>query len=316
MATPKPTAHDRQSQIMSRSLRGALRGLMRRPDELRYHVIRETWSAIKRFGADRIENIEIREIVGAEDAVVETYLDDPNRGVIATVCRVAEAGTFFEIGTNRGRTAWTVARNNPTVQVYTLDLPHKDAVDSAVFALNESDLNFFRADWDRGDAYRDTAEAERIETLLGDSATFDYTPYHGRMDVVLVDGAHSYEYVRSDTEHALKMLSEPRHDPVGRLSRFARCLPTPHRYRAGARRAAVPHHRHPPRDVHTTADRQTPDCRGAQQAARGGVASPRTSHSATTQVLGIAGGTIKNMTIWRQKYVMESTMNRAFLCSS
>ena len=208
MATPKPTAHDRQSQIMSRSLRGALRGLMRRPDELRYHVIRDTWSAIKRFGADRIENIEIREIVGAEDAVVETYLDDRNRGVIATVCRAAEATTFFEIGTNRGRTAWTVARNNPAVQVYTLDLPHKDAVDSAMFALNESDLNFFRADWDRGDAYRDTAEAERIETLLGDSATFDYTPYHGRMDVVLVDGAHSYEYVRSDTEHALKMLSE------------------------------------------------------------------------------------------------------------
>ena len=91
MATPKPTAHDRQSQIMSRSLRGALRGLVRRPDELRYHVIRETWSAIKRFGADRIENIEVREIVGAEDAVVETYLDDRNRGVIATVCRAAEA---------------------------------------------------------------------------------------------------------------------------------------------------------------------------------------------------------------------------------
>jgi hypothetical protein len=28
------------------------------------------------------------------------------------------------------------------------------------------------------------------------------------MDVVYVDGAHSYEYVRSDTENALRMLSE------------------------------------------------------------------------------------------------------------
>jgi hypothetical protein len=208
MATPKPTAHDSQSQVMSRTLRGALRGLVRRPDELRYHVIRQTWSAIKRFGAERIENIEIREILGAEDAVVETYLDDPNRGVIAAVCRAAEAKTFFEIGTNRGRTAWTVARNNPAVQVYTLDLPHKAAVDSAVLGMNESDLRYFRPEWNRGDAYRDTAEAERIETLLGDSATFDYTPYLGGMDVVHVDGAHSFEYVRSDTERALKMLSE------------------------------------------------------------------------------------------------------------
>jgi hypothetical protein len=208
VATSTPTAKDRQSQTVPRTLRGALRGIVRRPGELRYHVIREVWSTMKRFGVDRIENIELREIAGAQDAVVETYVDDRNRGVIATVCRAAQAGTFFEIGTNRGRTAWTVARNNTDIQVYTLDLPHKDALGSTVFAQNKSDLAFFRAGWDRGEAYRDTVEAQRIETLLGDSATFDYTPYLGRMDVVLVDGAHSYEYVCSDTANALRMLSE------------------------------------------------------------------------------------------------------------
>jgi hypothetical protein len=208
MAASKPKTNDRQTRTIPRTLRGALRGIVRRPDELRSHLIREAWSTMKRFGAERIENIELREIVGAQDAVVETYLDDRNRGVVATVCRAAEARTFFEIGTNRGRTAWTVARNNPDTQVHTLDLPDKEALDGTVFALNESDRVFFRAAWDRGEAYLDTSEAERIETLLGDSATFDYAQYLGRMDVVLVDGAHSYEYVRSDTTNALRMLSD------------------------------------------------------------------------------------------------------------
>ncbi|MBD3183553.1 class I SAM-dependent methyltransferase, partial [Candidatus Poribacteria bacterium] len=42
--------------------------------------------------------------------------------------------------------------------------------------------------------------------LYGDSADFDFSPYFGTMDFVLVDGSHSYEYVLSDTDNALKLL--------------------------------------------------------------------------------------------------------------
>ena len=55
-----------------------------------------------------------------------------------------------------------------------------------------------------------TPYAARITQLYGDSATFDYTPYEGAMDFVFVDGSHSYEYVKSDTRTALKLLK-----PVG-----------------------------------------------------------------------------------------------------
>ena len=37
--------------------------------------------------------------------------------------------------------------------------------------------------------------------------TFDYSPYHGRVDFVFIDGNHSIRYVASDTEQALKMLA-------------------------------------------------------------------------------------------------------------
>jgi predicted O-methyltransferase YrrM len=169
--------------------------------------MRDVWGVVKRFGARKIENVELGQLGPVADTVVETYLDDPNRGVIAALCRALEAKTFFEIGTNRGRTAWTVARNNPDCEVFTLDLPSRASIDQLMLQVNASDRDFFVQAWDRGDAYRGREEEQRITTLEGDSATFDFSPYTGRMDVVFIDGAHSYSYVKNDSERAFRMLA-------------------------------------------------------------------------------------------------------------
>jgi predicted O-methyltransferase YrrM len=199
---------DSNRQIAWRVLSGAARSSLTHRDELRYHVARDGWSTLKRFGATGIDDVEIREIPSVQDATVEGFIDDPNRTVLAALCRGVKARTFFEIGTNRGRTAWTVARNNPEIQVHTLDLPDRDSVDAVALDLNEDDRDFFVEDWDRGEAFAETPEAARIEQLWGDSARFDYSPYEGKIDFIFVDGAHSYSYVRNDTEAALRMLSE------------------------------------------------------------------------------------------------------------
>jgi predicted O-methyltransferase YrrM len=44
---------------------------------------------------------------------------------------------------------------------------------------------------------------DRIHRLFGDSATFDFSPFHNQVDLFFIDGAHSYQYVRNDTEKAL-----------------------------------------------------------------------------------------------------------------
>lgn len=199
---------DGNRQIAARTLSGAIRASVRRPSELRYGVIRDSWSALKRFGATEIENVESREIPSVGDAVVDAYIDDPNRAVLAALCQGLGARTFFEIGTNRGRTAWTVAKNNPELTIYTLDLPDQGAVDEVALDLNESDRDFFVEQWDRGEAFAGRPEAERITQLWGDSARFDFAPFEGAIDVVFVDGAHSYSYVKNDTEAAFRMLSE------------------------------------------------------------------------------------------------------------
>jgi predicted O-methyltransferase YrrM len=199
---------DSNRQIALRALTGAARSSLRNRSELRYHVIRDYWSILKRFGAASIDNVEVREIPCVQEAVIESYLDDPNRAVLAALCRGIEAKTFLEIGTNRGRTAWTVARNNPEIDVYTIDLPEQGSIEAVELDVNESDRDFFVEDWDRGEAFHGTPEEKRITQLWGDSATFDFSPYYGKIDLVFIDGAHSYSYVRNDTEEALKMVTE------------------------------------------------------------------------------------------------------------
>jgi hypothetical protein len=93
--------------------------------------------------------------------------------------------------------------------VFTLDLP---ADERAAFALAPGERQYvdkpqpgarFRA---CGSAWQ--AAARRITQLLGDSATFDWTPYEGRAGLVFVDGSHAYDYVREDSATALRLVAK------------------------------------------------------------------------------------------------------------
>lgn len=42
--------------------------------------------------------------------------------------------------------------------------------------------------------------------LRGDSATFDWSPHVGRAGLVFVDGSHAYDYVRKDSETAMRLV--------------------------------------------------------------------------------------------------------------
>lgn len=82
-----------------------------------------------------------------------------------------------------------------------------DASSATALDLASDDHHFFRPDEATGEAFHDTPEAERITQLWGDSATFDFSPYEGKVDLVYIDGAHTYDYVKADTANALRMLS-------------------------------------------------------------------------------------------------------------
>lgn len=136
---------------------------------------------------------------GASDA--ETWI----LAVLAKQARCA-----FEFGTCTGKTAYLWARNSPdNGRVFTLTLsPHDlatyrhaagDAAEAFQAAREESTFVNF--------VYSGTVAESKITQLYSDSKTFDETPYHGKCDLIFIDGSHAYSYIESDTQKALKMIA-------------------------------------------------------------------------------------------------------------
>jgi predicted O-methyltransferase YrrM len=196
--------HVGNAGILPAVLGGLARKSVRDPGSLRRQLLKSLWIEIKRFSAPNIRNVELAELIGAESPVVEGSVDRHDRFVLAALAQAFSCRAIFEIGTYLGETSWLLAHNDPGAQVFTLDLPGLDGVKTARLEL--TDPEYF-AHWDRGRRFLGTPEASRITPLSGDSATFDFSPYRKRMDLVFIDASHSYSYVRSDTQAALSMLA-------------------------------------------------------------------------------------------------------------
>jgi hypothetical protein len=191
--------------ILSGVVAGATRHSLAAPRSLRTDLFKSVWIELKRFSAPRVRNIQLSDIAGMDRIRVDGPVMRHCSLVVAALGKLLDSKTIFEFGTYRGDTTWLLAHNLPNARVYTLDLPGPEAVSGARLELTDADEYFHR--WDRGARFRGRLEANRISQLFGDSATFDFSPYAGAIDLVYVDASHSYSYVRSDTEAALGMLS-------------------------------------------------------------------------------------------------------------
>jgi predicted O-methyltransferase YrrM len=191
--------------ILPAVLRGAVSQAAADPRRLRTRLLKNLWIELKRFGAPHVVNVEPSSIRGIDGVPVVGPITRQSSLVLCALGALLGCETIFEFGTFRGDTTWLLAHNLPRARVYTLDLRGPDAIDTAQLELTDGAEYFL--EWDRGARFRDTPEAARITRLVGDSATFDFAPYRGTMDLVYVDASHSFSYVKSDTEAALAMLS-------------------------------------------------------------------------------------------------------------
>ena len=140
----------------------------------------------------------------------EAFVTRPSetQTLAALVCHLRPR-TIFEIGTYNGFTTLHFAYNSPDdCKVYTLDLPPDfELKDERNYSYDDlmvvelSKKNIARR------VYKQDPLGRKITELFGDSEKFDFSPYYGKMDVIFIDGNHSYRYVESDTENAFRMLS-------------------------------------------------------------------------------------------------------------
>lgn len=189
--------------------------------------------------------------------------DDYEAWILAVLAK--RARHIFEFGTCTGKTAYLFARNAPEdAEVVTLTLGPEDA--EAYVAGAEDDpkarQGALRQSVFTEFLYSGTPAEAKVRQLFGDSKAFDETPYAGQFDLIFVDGAHAYSYVRSDSEKALRMLRpggiivwhDYRGPGAGRgvwryLNELARRLPLVHI--AGSSLVA---YRSPPSDAAVAAD--------------------------------------------------------------
>ncbi len=101
---------------------------------------------------------------------------------------------YFEIGTWRGESVANVSRyakecntlNEPVSRMKANGLPPE--------IINQ--LRFFSKD------------LVNVNHLEGDSASFDYSDYNSSMDLIFVDGDHTYNGVKNDTEKVLPLIKD------------------------------------------------------------------------------------------------------------
>lgn len=124
---------------------------------------------------------------------------------LCLICQILKPKVVFEIGTLMGYTALHFALNTPSdSKIYTLDLPKNEDVQISFNATYTDDFHINIHSQVDQYCFEKSAVASRITALYGDSAKFDFSPFHGKVDFFFIDGAHSYQYARSDTFKALK----------------------------------------------------------------------------------------------------------------
>lgn len=121
--------------------------------------------------------------------------------VLSLITAYLSPDRVFEIGTASGEGTLLMARQALDARIDTLDLGdatpsfHEQRADPPIVDLDAI-----------GRAYRESPHASSVTQHFGDSVTFDYSPFRGNIDLVFVDGAHTYEFVRADSRTALTLV--------------------------------------------------------------------------------------------------------------
>lgn len=129
--------------------------------------------------------------------------------VIASIVAAYQPKRILEIGTFDGNTTLQMALNAPEeAKIYTLDLPRGEVMTKE--PVLDSDLQFISDEKKNQRKFESTEVAHKIEQHFGDSTKLDFSLFskEGPLDLIFIDGGHSYECVKSDTENALKILSD------------------------------------------------------------------------------------------------------------
>ena len=126
---------------------------------------------------------------------------------IAAIVGEKKPKRLLEIGTFDGNTTLQMALNAPDdALIHTIDLPVGETETKE--PVLESDLQFICDEKKQTRKFQGSTVAHKIQQHFGDSTEYDFSRFteDGPLDFIFIDGGHSYECVKSDTQNALQVL--------------------------------------------------------------------------------------------------------------
>ena len=151
----------------------------------------------------RIPQVALCEIVGKPVIRVDgsySYVDGslPWNDIVALMSLLVDRSprSVVEIGTFNGYTTRLMALNLPEAEIHTIDLPEDYGDNSTGMPKDDWHLISVRR---VGREYLADRSVKNVRQHFGDTAELVFP----RAEAFFIDGAHTYAYVRNDTEKAL-----------------------------------------------------------------------------------------------------------------
>ncbi|HYV22071.1 MAG TPA: hypothetical protein VEN31_05415 [Candidatus Bathyarchaeia archaeon] len=174
--------------VAPRVMAGVIRNSFAHPGGFRAGLLRSLWVEVKRFGAHNVRTIELSRLRGIERIYVDGPVIHHGMLVLSALAALLECETIFDFGPVDALTPALLAHNLASVQIYSFDRPPEAGAWRARASTGSPD--------------------PRITRLSGDSGTFDFSPYSGKIDLVHIDASDRSASLVADTEAAFGMLSE------------------------------------------------------------------------------------------------------------
>ena len=153
-----------------------------------------------------------------QDAIIKSFCitsgnrivgmtSDYEAWIISSISKISK--NIFEFGTCSGKTTYLMGLNSPSdAKIISLTLNPNDSRDlkknikdnkiSYRNIINESIYQKF--------LFSGTSIEDKIEVQFINSLNFDHSKYLNQLDLIFIDGGHTYSIVKSDSEKSFKMI--------------------------------------------------------------------------------------------------------------
>jgi len=125
--------------------------------------------------------------------------------VLIAIAKYIKAKNIMEIGTFNGVTVLNLAANlSSRLKIITVDLPQDFNGD---LGIPRGDINITNRR-KVGVAFKESKFSQYITQVLENSFGLNWSKFNTRFDLIFIDGCHHYNYVKKDTDNALRHLGK------------------------------------------------------------------------------------------------------------